>query len=722
MQKIIISHLFNDKTNPCYWTIQSNEVHCAGVADLSHTFANEFGMANWGKLIGLLHDRGKEKDDFQNYIKSVSGYYTVPKKWTDKSHSFVGAILMHLKFRDPLKIMPNIIAGHHRGLYDIDELEKLLNKECPREISKEIPDIKIESPKVKLDKSDIHHLTRMLYSCLVDADYLDTERFMNGGCKSERENEYSLIQLKSKLEQHLSSMPCSSHIDRIRKDIQELCIKKSNSENKFFTLTVPTGGGKTLASVLWAINYAINNGKKRIIIAIPFTSIIVQTAQLLRDIFGNYNVIEHHCVVDEKNLSERNKLASENWDAPIVVTTNVQFFESVFSNRPAACRKLHSICNSVVIFDEVQSIPLTFMHPICDSLISYSKLFGTSFLFCTASQPILDGTRKGLGNAVFKGIPHHEIQHIVSDDTLLHEKLRRVKIKFEKMNFKIDELASDLSTLKKVLCVVNTRKLVKDVYDCIPVADVNKFHLSKMMCPAHIKKTIDEIKFKLKQNNDDQIIVVSTQLIEAGVDIDFPIVFRQMAGLDSIIQAAGRCNREGFEKIGLTHVFDFEGFSAKGAMGFSIDAMKSLMNQYPDADWFSPNIMRRYFEILYQKTPSFDSKNISEMYNNSLDIKYEEISNNFNLISDNGMSVVVNYGDSPLLMESLIRHGPSKEIVRKLGLYTVSIHKSLFNDFLKMGIIEEPLDGFYFIKQKKQYDLKTGVKSNNEFLEQTYII
>ena len=720
-----ISHLYQRETPPFDWVIQSNDAHCAGVACLASKYASDFGFGNWGRLLGLLHDRGKEKTDFQNYIKYRSGYSTIPTKWSDKSHSQVGAIILNnSKYSDPFKMLANIIAGHHRGLYDTFELEPLLKNNLPEETDVSVPDLTIDRPTFKLDKDDIHHLARMLYSCLVDADFLDTEAFMHQETSIKRSDNDNVDSLKELLNKHLSSMrrTSSGDINLLRQKIQDQCVNESRCATGFYTLTVPTGGGKTLASVLWAINHAAHNSLKRIIIAIPYTSIIVQTAQVLRNIFGEENVLEHHSVVDESLVSEKNKLATENWDAPIVVTTNVQLFESMFSNRPGKCRKLHSVCKSVVILDEVQTLPLSFLQPVCDALKSYSKMFGTSFLFCTASQPIIDGNRKGLGNAIFKGISPDAIRNLITDDFKLHDRLRRADIIFEDKSFTEKEIASEISMQNKVLCIVNSRKLAKTIFDCLGKDSPENIHLSRMMCPAHIRETIDQIKDTLKNSPRSKIRVVSTQLIEAGVDIDFPIVFRQFSGLDSILQAAGRCNREGRLTCGHTHVFSIEGHSDYGGIRFASDAMKSLLHQRSGSDWFSPEVMTEYYRILYSKTPSFDKDSISDLYSNPKSVSYEEISKRFKLINDAGFTVIVNFKDSPELIDRLRNSGPTISLMRELGLYSVTINKRLFDQFLKMGIVEEVWEGIFYIPLTEQYDHRTGLKTNNEFLEQSYII
>lgn len=721
---MIISHLYKSGDSDKDWVIQSNDDHCVGVASLAARFASEFGLGNWGKIIGLLHDRGKEKSDFQNYIRYSSGFDTSRKSWSDKSHSLIGAIIVHKEFCDPFKMMPNAIAGHHRGLYDTDELETLLTHGMPPEIDTRMPDIVPDKPAFKLCKEDVHHLGRMLFSCLVDADYLDTEAFTQQTKSEMRARCSNLEALRDSLASHLAAlrMNAKGNVNGIRRMVQDHCEEASKDKPGFYSLTVPTGGGKTLASMLWAISHALHNFKRRIIVAIPYTSIIVQTAQALRNIFGDENVLEHHSAVDENSMSESNKLAAENWDAPIVVTTNVQLFESMFSNHPGKCRKLHSLCNSVVILDETQSLPLSFFQPICDAMQSYSRLFGTSFLFCTASQPIMDGERKGLGNAVFKGIQQEKIKPLIPESLNLHDRLRRVSIEFEGERRTAREVASRLSEYEKVLCIVNSRKLAKEIYDNLEQSDAENIHLSKMMCPLHIKSLIEYVKETLRLWPCKKMRVVSTQLIEAGVDIDFPVVYRQFCGLDSILQAAGRCNREGALECGRTYVFSSADHRDYGSIKFASDAMRSLLNQNGQADWFSPQTMNEYYKILYTKTPSFDDKRIADLYCNPQKVRYEEIAEKFALISDEGVSVIVNYKDSSTLVERLRQTGPTRSLMRELGLYTVTIPKRQRDEFVKSGVAEEVWPGIFYIPNPGQYSTKTGLKTDNDYIDQLYII
>ena len=709
---IKISHIYNDGE----WHIQTNEEHCEGVARLASQFASEFGMAEWGHIIGLLHDRGKESEGFQAHIRSSSGYDPTAKSKYSKDHSYIGAILAHCHYNDKDYWLSNAIASHHGELYNTDELEPKLTNAIPKEVSTNIPDIKLTQPKSEPDPRESSHISRMLYSCLVDADWLDTEKFMDSNKAAGRRNFSSLAELDQRLQTYLKKLKAlpSSPVNDIRNEVQAKCEEAATLEPGFFELTVPTGGGKTLASVIWAIKHVLAFNKKRVIISIPFRNITAQTADELRKIFGEDNVVEHHSALNESTTSERSLLACENWDAPIIVTTNVQLFESMFSNKRAVCRKLHSLANSVVILDEVQAIPLYCLQPIVDAMSSYVKLFGTSFLFCTATQPILDGERKGCGKHPFKGIDRTKINSIISEDMRLHDRLRRVRINIEEKPQSYESLSKILKKHKRVLCIVSSRKHALELYNELSKdAGTNTIHLSRSMCSAHILEKITEIKLALA-DPEKEIRVVSTQLIEAGVDIDFPVVFRQLAGLDSIIQAAGRCNREGKEKEGQTNIFTFNRDDQLPIdLRLPTYVMRNLISQNPDTDWYSPDKMRLYYEKLYSQVHTFDKSDIIGLIDNNDYCQLKEISKEFHMIDKSGPTIIINFRNSYELIMDLKKNGPSRELSRNLGRFSITIPQKVFNRFKRIGLIEEPYSGFFFIQQENQYDDNIGLKNLN---------
>lgn len=719
--KPIISHIYQNEQGE--WIIQSNADHCRQTAALCADFAAEFGMAEWGRMLGLLHDRGKERNGFQCHIRTNSGYEPTARCSDSSNHSASGAILANRLREDCLYWLSNPVAGHHRGLYDTIELEAVVKEELPADVSDSLPDIRLGQPLVKPLAEEASHICRMLFSCLVDADRLDTERFMNPDKNGIRAAGDSMEELKQRLDRFRDSFNSAADtpLNRLRNEIQRSCEEKGILAPGLFSLTVPTGGGKTVASIIWAVNHALHHGKRRIIVAIPFTSIIVQTAETLRGIFGAENVLEHHSAVDSDTQDERSRLACENWDAPIIVTTNVQLFESMFSNKPSRCRKLHALCNSVVILDEVQTLPSSFLQPVVGAMQGYSRLFGVSFLLCTASQPVLEGCHKGCGDTSFNGFTPGSIKPLIAPDAMLHEKLKRVSVEINTAPKSYDDIATRLAGTDRVLCIVNTRRHAFEIFSRLPDDGIPAFHLSRMMCPAHILDTINSIKLILSQP-EQGVRVVSTQLIEAGVDIDFPVVCRQLAGLDSILQAAGRCNREGRLRCGRTEVFSLSDDRSFGAVGIAADAMKEMISLYPDTDWLSPEAVNLYFRMLYANTPSFDRQGIMPLLSNPRCCNYEEASDKFRLIDDDCIPVIVMYGEAAELVERLRRFGPSRNLSRKLGRYSVSVRRHLFNELKNGGLIEDPAPGFYFMPSEAQYDSQTGLKTENDYLEQTFII
>lgn len=721
----IISHLYKNKEND-QWVIQTNDDHSKNVASLCEKFASQFGMPSWGYVLGVLHDKGKESIAFQQHIKRESGFDPVAIVNGNTHHAYVGAILARRLYGDSsTNVFVNQIFSHHSGLHDDDELFGLgseLNSDIPQEIDTTVKKKELERANQRCDRIDFNHLSRMLYSCLVDADFLDTESFMDKESSKLRNNKPELKCLLPKLDSYLEILrnkAKSSTVNDIRNEVQKRCVSSSSSSVGFYSLTVPTGGGKTLSSLVWAIKHAIHNGQKRIIIAIPYTSIIVQTASILRQIFGEECVLEHHSNVDpeeikDEKLKEKMKLATENWDYPIIVTTNVQLFESMFSNKPSVCRKLHNIVNSVIILDEVQNLPMNYLQPIVNSLKTYNKLFNVSVLFTTASQPILSGLIEGCNpQANFNGI--EQVSEIIPNELNLHDKLRRVKISINNDGKTYDEVAKMLSNHSRVLCIVNTRRDAKELFERLPKEGIT-LHLSKMMCPAHICKTIETIKAALKDENHKIIRVVSTQLIEAGVDIDFPVVFRQEAGLDSILQAAGRCNREGKNGLSTTYVFSL---NREHNLHQDIRAANNArLNLGGERDWFAPETMTEYFRQRYYRQQSFDGEGITNLLANCL---FKTAANKFKLIEDTGTNVIVCWENSMELTKQLLENGPSYMLMKKLSKYMVNINKSDFKNLKDMGILSEKKEGVFVVDYKQQYDKHIGLRTDNKMINEILI-
>lgn len=716
----IISHI-----RPEDWAIQTNEAHQEGVAQRAEAFATEFGMGDYGRIMGLLHDKGKEQVEWQNYIQGLAK--------SGPHHAYVGACIVQTQYPQIAPLIAQPIAGHHRGLYDHCDYAEVIKSGVPDDVTMD-EKIPFAFPKFpKMEPYDYHQVVRMMFSCLVDADSLDTESFMNPEQANLRGCHTTMEELLGKLERYLQELRTNAQdteVNRIRNYVQEQCVKESQGKTGFYSLTVPTGGGKTLSSVLWALHHAVKNHQQRIIIAIPYTSIIVQTASTLKRIFGDDNVLEHHSNLNpedikDRKLRERLQLATENWDYPIIVTTNVQLFESLFSNKRSDCRKLHNIVNSIIILDEVQTLPLGFYKPIVHTLDTLHRLFGVSVLFTTASQPILSGrieatTPKESFDAL------KSIHEIIPANAQLHDKLRRVDLRFLEGPRTYDEIAEELAKHQKVLCVVNTRKDAKELFDRLPKKGI-RLHLSRMMCPSHVADTIKRVKEALKEDGDEPIRVVATQLIEAGVDIDFPVVYRQEAGLDSILQAAGRCNREGKLGISNTYVFSL-GKEHPLPPGFISQTNNARLNMGKDHDWFSSEAMKCYFQQLHCRQSSFDEvvvkgvkyKMEELLYKES--VEFEKASLCFRLIDEQMTTVIVNWNGSINLYQQLISQGPSYSLMKKLTQYSVNIRERDFKKLQSMGAIEEPFENIYAITNPDFYKEDTGLSLENQWLEETYII
>ena len=707
--------------------IQTNDDHQQGVAERAERFAATFGMADCGRLMGLLHDKGKEQVEWQKYIQGVTGYNKDYANVTNgPNHSYVGAVIAQKHYPQIAPLIAQPIAGHHRGLYDYCDYEEEAKRGIPQDVTADEV-IPVQFPKLpRMEQYDLHHMVRMLFSCLVDADSLDTEAFMEPAQAKLRGSHTSMQELLTMLETHLQGLKANApdtEVNRIRNYVQVQCVKESQGESGFYSLTVPTGGGKTLSSVLWALHHAVKNNLQRIIIAIPYTSIIVQTAATLKRIFGEDNVLEHHSNVNPEDikdteLRERLQLATENWDYPIIVTTNVQLFESLFSNKRSNCRKLHNIAKSVIILDEVQTLPLGFYKPIVHTLDTLQRVFGTSILFTTASQPILSGRIEG-ANPMASFDALQSVREIIPQEAHLHDKLRRVELQFLEGARSYDEIAEELGKHQKVLCIVNTRRDAKELYDRLPKEGVC-LHLSRMMCPAHVSATIEQVKEALKTGTDRPIRVIATQLIEAGVDIDFPVVFRQEAGLDSILQAAGRCNREGRLGICTTYVFSL-GKEHPLPPGFISQSNNARVNMGKSHDWFAPEAMTCYFKQLHSRIDNFDEKRIQELLYKPA-CEFEEAARQFRLIDDQTTSVIVNWNGSLHLYQQLLSQGPSYLLMKKLAQYSVNIRKRDFEQLQSIGAIVEPFENIYAITKPDFYKADTGLSIENQWLEETYII
>lgn len=719
--------------------------HLKGTAILAQDFAKEFNNPEWGRLLGLWHDLGKYSDEFQEYIKKNSGYED-GERLGKTDHTSAAAILAKETYPGLWPPIAYCIAGHHAGLHNFthepgisgDLSDRIKKQEFLEKVRSKIPvellvKLNLNPPIGKsIDPKQMNLWVRMLFSCLVDADYLDTERFMNPESFERRGKYNSLSELKSRFENHMELMLFNAPITKvnsIRSQVLKDCIKSGELAPGFLSITVPTGGGKTLSAMAWALVHALKYNKSRIIFAIPYTSIITQTVLIYRSIFGDDNVIEHHSNIDEDTNTQERKLAAENWDAPVIVTTNVQLFESLYSNKTSRCRKLHNLVNSIIILDEAQMLPPDFLNPILTTLKGLVDNFSVSVLFSTATQPALTGKIGGKGQFAFEGISSDSVRELVQQIDELAKNLKRVQLELPgNMNETVDwhDIADELRSHEQVLCIVNTRNQCRELYELMPE---NTVHLSRLMCTAHIMDVIGEIKHRLNENMP--VRVISTQLIEAGVDIDFPVVYRAISGLDSIAQCAGRCNREGKlnkeNRLGYMKVFVPSKGTPVGLMRKGSDTFKEMLSGWSEreATLLEPKAFQEYFRLFYSKIDNFDKANIGDsLWKDAQSMKFQfaTAARDFRLIDDkNAQTILVEYKDGNDLIQLLKSKGPEPWLMRKLQRYIVSVNERDFAEIRKAGLIVE-LHGCWIQDYQKLYNQHSGLQLKGKWLEEINII
>lgn len=691
--------------------IQTVKSHLQGTADLAGKFAAKFGKEEWGYCCGMLHDIGKYSQKFQQKIKENTN--------ENVDHSTAGAKLC-TDLSGYYYLIAYCIAGHHVGLPDRGNAAipsslcgRLRKKICAYDAYKEeiqIPPLDTEPIEMKKDKNiefSFMLFIRMLYSCLVDADFLDTEFFMRKGEPGRLSGE-SVECLLEKVEAHIAKWLMEPEQDTVnghRTEILKHCLERGDDEQGMFRLTVPTGGGKTIASLTFALRHAVKHKLDRVIYVIPYTSIIEQNANVFRSILGENNVLEHHCNVEFKDTEELNpiQLASENWDLPIVVTTNVQFFESLFANKSSKCRKLHNIANSVVVLDEAQMLPLDYLKPCVSVLQELVETYRTSIVLCSATQPALD--------PFFK------------KDRKFVELCPRVKEQFrffERVTYKmvgdlsIEQLAERIKREKQVMCILNTKALTQKVFKKLQGEGV--YHLSTCMYPKHRTQVLEQIRQRLERGQP--CIVISTSLVEAGVDLDFECVYRQIAGMDSIIQAAGRCNREGKNTAEESSVYIFDIKDTKTAQNqkLQISHAKVILSEYENiAD---PDCVTEYFARLYHhRGASLDRKRIMESCDGT-SYNFAKIAKEFSLIEQNTKTIFVKVDpEAEQLLQELKQNGASKSRLRKAGQYCIQVltnntGTSRFDLLYGAGMlkpISEDLQDYYELIALEQYSESYGL-------------
>ncbi|MHB8915010.1 MAG: CRISPR-associated helicase Cas3' [Thiobacillus sp.] len=728
----VLAHVRQDSTGR--WHEHSLDDHLRGVAQIASDFAADFDSGDWASIAGLWHDLGKYSSEFQQYIKTVSGYDAeahIEGAPGRVDHSTAGAIYAVRQFAAHGRILAYLIAGHHAGLPDWHSAETggkalsirlgaeqnhLLDRIPAQSIPQEILSLSKPTSKLRGGSDGFHLWVRMLFSCLVDADFLDTEAFMDEEKPQVRKQFPTLAEMlpifnhsmEAKIAQLIVERSADTPVNRIRAEVLAQCRKQAALLPGMFSLTVPTGGGKTLSSLAFALEHAKHHAKRRIIYAIPYTSIIEQTADVFRGIFGKDDVVEHHSNFDVDRETTRSRLAAENWDAPLIVTTNVQLFESLFAARTSRCRKLHNLVNSVIVLDEAQLLPPEFLQPILDTLNLLTTHYGVTVVLSTATQPALNTVKDSFGRTTRKGL--NNVREIIADVNALYANLERVEVQIPADFNQLtdwESLATELCQHDSVLAIVNTRKDCRELWELMPKGTL---HLSALLCGAHRSAIIADIKERL--NRGEAVRVISTQLVEAGVDLDFPVVYRALAGLDSIAQAAGRCNREGrLAGKGKIVVFVPPKPAPRGLLRFGEDATKDIWHKRPEKP-LARELFTRYFNR-FLSMPNLDKHNIagSLKCGSGLEVQFRTVAEKFRLIDDREtQAVFVRYNeDSEELIDLLRAKGPERWLMRKLQRHAVTIYRYDLNSLLKNGDIEEVYADLYALVGDTLYHKETGL-------------
>lgn len=708
-----LAHISEDGTRT-----QTVYDHLSGTAALAGGFARCFGAAGEAQFAGWLHDIGKYSQKFQLRLQGGARV----------DHSTAGAQEAFRRRHAPAAFA---IAGHHSGLPDggsrgdPGDAPTLLGR-CQK---KDLPPYDRWQEEVTLpasappdwtsrDTLTSAFFTRMLYSCLVDADFIDTETFMNGGEKPRGQGQglpALLAKVRARGKAYLASRD-PSPVSVQRNAVLRACMENGKScPQGLYTLTVPTGGGKTFASLAFALEHAVAQGMKRVIYVIPYMSIIDQTAAVFGELLGEENVLADYSSAEYKTTEEdsltpeqyRQLLASENWDAPVVVTTAVQFFESLYANRSSRCRKLHNIADSVIVFDEAQTLPADYLRPCVSAIAQLVQHYHATALLCTATQPVLEPLFKEFA-------PELQLREVGTDTARLYAVLRRTTLQ-DLGTLTMEQLSARLSALPQVLCVVNRRKTAQQLYASLPAE--GSFCLTTLLCPADRRRKLAQIRQRLAEGLPCR--VVSTSLIEAGVDVDFPAAFREQCGLDSLLQTAGRCNREGKRPAEDSPVcrFKLEGLPIPEMLHQSRDALEYTADHNEDLS--TPEAIRRYFVELadLRGDASLDKKGILDALSHGTGgslLPFAEVAKRFHLIENAARTVYIPLEEGNALCQKLRSGFVSRSLLRQLGVYSVSCYASQFNALRDAGALEELPGGGAILTDPDRYSRDTGLTMDVE--------
>jgi CRISPR-associated endonuclease/helicase Cas3 len=701
---------------------------------------SKFDAAKAAALAGWLHDLGKYSEAYQDHIagRGPGGV----------DHSTAGAqqvLQLGLKGRDKgmAELIAYAIAGHHAGLPDmsgetgglIDRLKKTVAPLDP--VWREEVDVDPAGlaptnfkPIPKIGGFQLAFLGRMIFSCLVDADFLDTEAFYAILEGRQIDRTWPMLadeisRMVARFDEHMSNKRRTSAdtmLNKLRDEVLAHVRQKAELPRGVFTLNVPTGGGKTLASLAFALDHASRWKMERIVYAIPFTSIIDQTASIFRDILGEDAILEHHSSIElatagkEERFRDRGpdaklRLAMENWQAPVIVTTNVQLFQSLFANRSSRCRKLHNLANAVIILDEAQTIPLHVLRPCVAALDELARNYGCSIVLCTATQPALRAPRFPGGFEIGAE------RELAPDPARLHRSLRRTTERLAGI-MTDDDLVAELSTVEQALTIVNSRRHALALYQSAKSAGIDGLiHLTTRQTASDRRYILHDVRESLK--NQQPCRVIATSLVEAGVDIDFPRVWRAEAGLDQLTQAAGRCNREGRRPVEDSIVTIFKPAEARPPSEINglIGDMLRILSQH-HGDLFSPQAIEAYFQEVYWRKggAGLDTPAVMKQFVVGLggtDFAYRTVAERFHLIESGMEPVIVAIEDEPQAILDALRRGlPPAIAARRLQNYIVQVppmnrRKLVENDHVQF--VGEFGDQFAVLRTASFYSRETGL-------------
>lgn len=700
--------------------------HLSDVAQSAQRLADKLGAGELGYYAGLWHDLGKYNPAFQEYLRqcqaaSQSGEAEPKGK---VPHAIYGAKLASEQF-PPLA---PLIFGHHAGLpqqthmmnrlaqMDSVVYQAILQRANAEDINLTIAQAASQQiTALAHDPLSFDLLLRMLFSCLVDADYLDTEDHFSPEIAAHLGARVTVAQLWHTLQaaqQALVTQVDATPVNQVRAEVYQACQDAVALEPGVFRLAVPTGGGKTRSGLAFALAHAVHHGLDRVIVAVPYTSIIEQTVEVYRGIFGQEAVLEHHSAIrpeqgneeDARSRQAQARLATQNWDAPLIVTTTVQLFESLFANRTSRCRKLHNIVGSVIILDEVQTLPTGLLEPILSVLKELCRQYRVSLVLCTATQPALEGETPYL-----KGFTAGTVRDIVPKAMAKQHfaTLSRVVYSVPPTEWSWADVAKNVSQHDQALVILNTRKDALAILDELvdDDSDDHRFHLSTLLCGQHRREVLQEVRDRLR--DDRPCILVSTQVVEAGVDLDFPVVYRAVGPLDRIVQAAGRCNREGRrpQKGQVTIFRPEEVHLPPGEYRKAFDETTILL-QRENLNWDDPAMFDDYFRRLYQGL-ALDAKDVQK-YREVWD--FPEVAARFKLIPDDTTPVVIEYDDhASEHVRRLRRYGLRPGDMKALQPYLVNLRN---REFKETEDLHEPIAPGVWLWQGG-YDLKKGISIGN---------